>query len=182
VAKASSMGAADGTIMATIITPEGEKNRIKDHDADCLHAVVDEDIRFAVNLDPSFLNRFHGNRPKWFLIYSFQDSLDRHAKSKRKRLASGQNVHRLLKIDNSKHCVRLASLETQQLASFFAPAAKNRKEVVFCFRPVPPPLTLGPKGPLVAPITPPSKEFLFSETGLKTLLLGWQTSDFGSTV
>jgi hypothetical protein len=46
-------------------------HRVKDHDTGCFHAVVDEDIRFAVNLDPSFVNRFHGNRPKWFLIYSF---------------------------------------------------------------------------------------------------------------
>jgi hypothetical protein len=56
--------------------------RVKDHDAGCFHAIVDEDIRFAVNLDPGFVNRFQGNRPKWFLIYSFQDTLDRHANAK----------------------------------------------------------------------------------------------------
>jgi hypothetical protein len=56
--------------------------RVKDHDAGCFNAVVDEDIRFAVNLDPGFVNRFQSNRPKWFLIYSFQDTLDRHPNSK----------------------------------------------------------------------------------------------------
>jgi len=57
--------------------------RVKDHDAGCFHAVVDEDIRFAVNFDPGFVNRFQGNGPKWFSIYSFQDTLDRHVKSKK---------------------------------------------------------------------------------------------------
>jgi len=56
--------------------------RVKDHDAGCFHAVVDEDIRFAVNLDPGFVDGFEGNRLKWALPYSFQDTLDRHAISK----------------------------------------------------------------------------------------------------
>jgi hypothetical protein len=34
--------------------------RVKDHDAGCFSFVVDEDIRFAVNLDPGFVNRFQG--------------------------------------------------------------------------------------------------------------------------
>jgi hypothetical protein len=54
--------------------------RVKDHDAGCFHAVIDEDIRFAVNFDPGFVNGFKGNRPKWFLPYFFQDTLDRHMK------------------------------------------------------------------------------------------------------
>jgi len=54
--------------------------RVKDHDTGCFHAVIDEDIRFAVNLDPGFVNGFKGNRLKWFLLYSFQDTLDRHVK------------------------------------------------------------------------------------------------------
>jgi hypothetical protein len=58
-------------------------HRVKDHDAGCFYAVIDEDIRFAVNLDTGFVNRFHGNRPKWFLINSCQDTLDRHARNKR---------------------------------------------------------------------------------------------------
>jgi hypothetical protein len=58
--------------------------RVKDHYAGCFRAVVDEDIRFAVNLDPGFVNGFEGNRPKWFLRYSFQDALSRHANSNAK--------------------------------------------------------------------------------------------------
>jgi hypothetical protein len=54
----------------------------RSHDAGCFHTVIDEDIRFAVNLDPGFVNGFEGNRPKWFLPYFFQDTLDRHAISK----------------------------------------------------------------------------------------------------
>jgi hypothetical protein len=55
----------------------------QDHDAGRFHAVVDEDIRVAVNIDPGFVNGFQGNRPKWPLIYLFQDTLDRHRKAKR---------------------------------------------------------------------------------------------------
>ena len=43
--------------------------RVKDHDAGCFHAVVDEDIRVAVNLDPGFVNGLESDRPKWFLPY-----------------------------------------------------------------------------------------------------------------
>jgi hypothetical protein len=73
----------------------GHKNelsphRVKDHDAGCFYAVVDEDIRFAVNLDPGSVNRFQGNRPKWFLIYSFQDTLDRHANSRQEKDAGSK--------------------------------------------------------------------------------------------
>jgi len=58
--------------------------RVKDHYGGCFRAVIDEDIRFAVNRDPGFVNGFEGNRPKWFLLYSFQDAFSRHANSKTK--------------------------------------------------------------------------------------------------
>jgi hypothetical protein len=61
---------------------EPSPHRVEDHDAGCFHSVVDEDIRFAVNLDSGLVNRLQSNRPKWFLINSFQDTLDRHAKAK----------------------------------------------------------------------------------------------------
>src|SRR5271165_2465012 len=58
--------------------------RVKDHDGRCFHAVIDEDIRFAFNLDPCSANGFEDNRSKWLLAYSFQNALGSHTNSEKK--------------------------------------------------------------------------------------------------
>jgi hypothetical protein len=55
--------------------------RVKDHDGRCFHAVIDEDIRFAFNLDPRSADGFEDNRSKWLLVYSFQNALSSHTNS-----------------------------------------------------------------------------------------------------
>jgi hypothetical protein len=82
---------------------------VKDHDAGCFHAVQEKDIRFAVNLDPGFVNRLQGNRPKWFLIYSFQDTLDRHAKKQKAKCSvkTAANMFRLLQAILYLACIKI---------------------------------------------------------------------------